>query len=157
MLSIFSNWLLRKPVNLYYYAANRALLSLAISYSIALVLKNAGVELYEPNTNNNLFLFSILALIISPLIENYLLLILIIILNKKIEKEISIAVISTVVFSLLHSLVTPAWGLLVFAQFLVFSCTILMYYQDRRMFGYLLSVSIHSLCNLPATLSYFIY
>jgi membrane protease YdiL (CAAX protease family) len=90
-------------------------------------------------------------LVIGPLVETLLMALIIFILSLGIKSQMRVAIASAILWGILHSLVSPAWGLIVWWPFFIFSCAYLTWRQQSWRKGYWAAAAIHFLQNsIPA-------
>jgi membrane protease YdiL (CAAX protease family) len=142
------------PLPMRKYIIRMALLSLIPSLLFSFVLAVIGLvdETTGPNVQEGDFGLPIIAflaiVIISPLFETLLLSLGIWILSRFLKAKVVVALLSALVWALMHSLLSPPWGLVVFWPFVVFSCGYITWRQKSWLSAVWVAFSIHALQNL---------
>jgi hypothetical protein len=109
------------------YILRMGLISLVPSIIIALLLAVSGIadEGSGPDFEGPALVVLPLVLIAGPAIETLLLAFTLWLLSFFAKRKVVLALVSALIWAGLHSLAAPAWGLVVFWPFFVFSCSYL--------------------------------
>jgi hypothetical protein len=134
------------------YVWKAGLISLLPSLAISALL-NQFIALKEPPGLREgppaQILFGVL--ILSPWVETFLLWYFLWILNHWIKRPVPLALASALVWGVLHSLATPAWGLAIFWPFFVFSTCFIEWRKRSRLKAIAATALVHTFQNtLPA-------
>ncbi|GMQ46712.1 hypothetical protein [Vibrio sp. 10N] len=87
------------------------------------------------------------AVIFSPVIETLLLAAILVFINKFTEHVILSACLCALVFSLLHSMVFPLWGVITFVPFVIFGIAFQIWKLTSTKAGVQVACFIHALNN----------
>lgn len=96
-----------------------------------------------------------LMLIISPIVETYIMVRLIRLIGLVFDGRLMVSIILAIVFAMLHSMVSPAWGVIVFPVFFTMSLSysILVHrFGGKKAFWSV--TAMHSLQNIPGAVSF---
>lgn len=104
------------------------------------------------SVNHSLIRKMVIGVVFAPFLETLLLGAGLEILRRYLSKETTIAFVSALVWSALHMLIMPYWGIFVFWPFLVFSFSFLARERVSRIQAIFIVTSIHALHNLSGTL-----
>lgn len=118
----------------------------AVLFSLNLNIKNTTDPIPTP-------IHALLSLVISPLVENALLVTIILLLSSKIKSPIILAFSGALVLSILHGMLAPTWGVFVFFSFFIFSVSYFAWKRARKSNPFLIIFAIHSLHNFPSFLA----
>jgi hypothetical protein len=88
--------------------------------------------------------------IFAPLVETAMMIPIIKLIRCVTVKFWAIVLLSAVVWSCLHSLLIPVWGIFTFIGFVIFSIAYLTWEKRSTKYAFWITVSIHSLHNLLA-------
>ena len=140
-----------EPVSMKKYIFIMALIGLVPSLLISILITASGLfGQVGPDINPNMpvgaivFSFSIL----SPILETLMMSLFFLILSLFIKSKPKLAVASAVLWALLHSLVSPPWGLIIVWPFYVFSCAYLTWRSKSWLKAIWVTACIHFLQNL---------
>jgi len=86
--------------------------------------------------------------VVSPILETLLMSLIFFILSFFVKSELTLAIISAVLWGILHSLLAPAWGLVVCWPFFIFSCAYLTWRKQSWLKAVWVTACIHFLQNL---------
>jgi hypothetical protein len=93
----------------------------------------------------------LLFVVFSPMVETLLLSFGITVISLFTKRKAVLAVLSAILWAALHSLMSPAWGLVVLWPFFVFSCAYLAWRPKSWVKAIWVALCIHALQNvLPA-------
>jgi len=135
------------------YVLRTGLISLVPSLIIAMILGLTGVVTEEmgPEFKGPAIGLLIGLVIISPLLETLLMGGGLWILSFITKRPVRLAVISAFIWAVVHSLIAPAWGLVVIWPFFVFSCSYLGWRRHSWWRAILITSCVHAFQNiLPA-------
>jgi len=139
-----------RPLRMKKYILLMALTSLIPSLLLSVVVTSCGVNdvgpEFDPRIPAGLTVLGIA--VISPIIETLLMSLIFLILSFFIRSGLTLAIISAILWGLLHSLLAPAWGLIVWWPFFVFSCAYLTWRKQSWLKAVWVTTCIHFLQNL---------
>ena len=143
-----------EPKSMTKYIFLMALISLIPSLVLAVAISAMGlsdqagpdIQKMDPNTPA-LFIFFSFA-IVSPVIETLLMSFIFFLLALFIKSRLKLAILSTIIWAILHSLISPAWGLIIWWPFFVFSCAYLTWRKQSWLKAIWVTACIHALQNL---------
>lgn len=122
--------------------------SLGLSALVNAILPNQGPTIPEMAPGLTLFLLVIFAPVVETLIMGTALLLL-----ERLFGFLPAVLLSAVGWGLAHSLQAPAWGLVIWWPFLIFSLSFLVWKQRNLLLAFAVPATIHALQNLvPALL-----
>jgi hypothetical protein len=139
------------PIHL--YVLRTGLISLIPSLLISFILSSVGIMNEEtlPEFEGPVVLTVIGMILISPIVETFLLALILKILSFISKHKIKIAIMSACVWAGFHSLAALAWGLGVIWPFFVFSCCYQAWRQRSFWHAILVTSCVHTFQNtLPA-------
>ncbi len=93
-----------------------------------------------------------LLVIVSPVVETLMMSFVLFILSRFMKKKVTLAMVSAVLWGLLHGLDSPVWGVHVLWPFFVFSCAYLTWRQKSWFHAVWVTCCIHALQNLVPSL-----
>jgi hypothetical protein len=99
----------------------------------------------------------LLLVVFSPVVETLLMSFGIGLMSLFTKGKVSLAILSAILWALVHSLASPGWGLIVCWPFFVFSCAYLAWRPQSWFRGVWVALSIHALQNLLPGLLVLIY
>ncbi len=139
------------------YVVKGWLLTLLPSLGLALVIGAMfGVEQSGPEFGALGPLLAFLLVVFAPVTETLLMTPPLLLLNRLFGPSAAVA-LSAAGWGVLHSLAAPAWGLVVWWPFLVFSAVILIWRERSQTWrGMVLVMAIHALQNAVPTLALFL-
>jgi hypothetical protein len=85
--------------------------------------------------------------VFSPLIETLVMMAVFFVLRRLVKSLPYVAMLSAVVWAILHSLNAPAWGLVIFWPFLIFSICYLTWETRSKWQAFAMTASLHALHN----------
>ncbi len=135
------------------YVLRTGLISLVPSIIVALLLAVSGAvdEESGPDLQGPALVVLPLILIVGPAIETLLLSLTLWLLSFFTKRKVVLALLSALIWAGLHSLAAPAWGLVVFWPFFVFSCSYLAWREKSWGHAVWVTFCIHVFQNvLPA-------
>lgn len=127
------------------------LLSAAVSMSGLFDQVGPDMERIDPHAPALLVFFSFA--VVSPVIETLLMSLLFLLLSLFIKRRLTLAITSTIIWALLHSLLSPAWGLIVWWPFFIFSCAYLTWRKKSWAKAIWVTACIHALQNIIPSLA----
>lgn len=140
----------RDPV--WKYILRAGLLSLLPSLLISSLVASVGLGNEETmpqfDREAGAVMLFIAVVIVSPVIETVVMAIGLWLLGFVIHRPLRQALVSSVVWAVLHSVVAPAWGLVVLWPFFVFSCAFLAWRQRSLWHGMGVACGVHMFQNL---------
>ncbi len=145
---------------LYLYVLRVALVNVVLSCLLAAFVQLCRMDLSDPPFSATYSPLrkaatAFLILIISPIVETYIMVRLIRLAGLIFDGRLIGSIVSAIVFAMLHSMLRPAWGIVVFPAFLSMSFS---YFTLANRFGgkkAVLSVAaMHSLQNVPGAISF---
>jgi len=154
MIDTFNRWLFKVNGNLVVCALQRGLVSFAGSALIAYLLLATDAKIRDANADY--LYFQVFTLVIlTPLIENFFLVLIIEFLIKNRLSLVRVSLFAAAVLSSIHSLFSPAWGVVVFWPFYIFGAAYIGGRGLGRKRAYFLSVLIHGIQNIPGAVMLF--
>ena len=99
----------------------------------------------------------LLVVVVSPIVETLLMALAIKLMSLIVRRKLALAVLSAILWALLHSLASPAWGLIVCWPFFVFSCAFLAWRPKSWLNAVWVALCIHALQNLLPGLAILVY
>lgn len=147
-----------KPLCL--YVLRVALVNIALSGLLAVFVQLFFMELsgspfdvaYSPARKA---VAAFLMLSISPIVETYIMARLIRIIGFALDGKGMVAIISAGFFAILHAIVNPAWGIIVFPAFYTMSLSYLVLVRHSgRKVAFWGVAAMHSLQNIPGAISF---
>ena len=142
-------------ISAYKYVLRTGLISLIPSLIISFILGLSGImnEETAPEFRGSAVFLFIGMVIISPPIETLLMGPILKLLSFITKHKLRLAILSALVWAILHSLLAPAWGLGVVWPFFVFSCSYLNFRRRSWFRAVLVTSGVHAFQNiLPALL-----
>jgi hypothetical protein len=94
--------------------------------------------------------------VISPIVETLVMSLIFFLLAFLFKSRLMLAILSAVLWASLHSLLSPAWGLVVWWPFFVFSCAYLTWRKQSWLKAVWTTCCIHVLQNLIPSILIFI-
>ncbi|MBN2595033.1 MAG: hypothetical protein JXA81_16125 [Sedimentisphaerales bacterium] len=140
-------------ISIWKYVLRTGLISLVPSIIIALILGLSGAitEDTGPEFEGSALGLFITLVIIGPLLETLLMGGGLWILSFITRRQALLALISAFIWAVMHSLLAPAWGLVVMWPFFVFSCSYLAWRKRSWWHAILVTSCIHAFQNfLPS-------
>ena len=137
------------------YILRTGLISLVPSIIIALILGLSGAikEDTGPEFEGSPLSLFITLVIIGPLLETLLLGGGLWLLSFITRRQVLLALISAFVWAVMHSLLAPAWGLVVMWPFFVFSCSYLAWRKRSWWHAVLVTSCVHAFQNILPTIA----
>ncbi|MCE5187316.1 MAG: hypothetical protein LLF76_14450 [Planctomycetaceae bacterium] len=86
--------------------------------------------------------------VISPIVETLIMSLFLFLLSLLIKSGVKLAIASAILWASLHSLLSPAWGLVVWWPFFVFSCGYLTWRKQSWLKAVWVTTCLHFLQNL---------
>jgi len=127
------------------------ILMTAIFYVAPIVL---GFDAYfgmESNLNPRISIIDFIGTVgVSPIIETFILKVVIRAFHVGSISKIKVAVFSALVLSALHSCIELIWGVFVFWQFFIYSLALIYRNECNHHDGTIIAIALHSLNNLFA-------
>ncbi len=151
-------WLFNTNIRITVYVIRTGLISLIPSLIISFTLTFIGILNEEtlPEFKGPV-IFNVIGMIfISPVVETFLLALILKLLSFITKHQIKLAVISAVLWAGFHSLLAPAWGLGVVWPFFVFSCCYQAWRQRSFWYAILVTSCVHAFQNFIPTIVYVI-
>jgi hypothetical protein len=114
------------------YVLRMGLISLLPSIAIGMVLAATGVvnEKTGPSFEGGPWLLVLASVwFIGPALETLLMSLILWVLSFFTRRMVLLAVMSALIWAVLHSLAAPVWGLVIFWPFFIFSCSYLAWRQ----------------------------
>jgi membrane protease YdiL (CAAX protease family) len=141
-------------ISTWIYILRTGLISLVPSIIIALILGLSGAitENTGPEFEGSALSLLITLVIIGPLLETLLLGGGLWILSFITKRQVLLAVISAFIWAIMHSLIAPAWGLVVMWPFFVFSCSYLAWRKRSWWHAILVTSCVHAFQNILPTI-----
>jgi len=148
------------------YIIRMALLSLVPSLLISgLVVASgafseAGPPFQKPELGSPIsvaVMTFLLVVVFSPIVETLLMSLGIGLMSLFSKRKVFVAVLSAILWACIHSLASPAWGLVVCWPFFVFSCAYLAWRPKSWFRGVWVALCIHVLQNLLPGVAILIY
>jgi hypothetical protein len=143
------------------YILRAGLISLVPSVLVAFLLGAIGLAdegaMPQFDPESNAVLLFVLLVIISPVLETLILGLGLWLLSFATRNLLRQALVSCILWAVLHSLAAPLWGLTIVWPFFVFSCAYLAWRQKSRWHAMGVACGIHMFQNLlPGTLVAFV-
>ena len=148
---LFNN---RKPALKYIFYAG--LISLLPSLAVAGTLAVLGLITEEsgPEFEGTVVVLLITMIIVSPVMETLLMGPLLWLLSFITKRRPLLALLSAIVWAALHSLAAPAWGVVVFWPWFVFSCSYLTWREKGWWRAVFVTIGVHVFQNtLPSIIA----
>ena len=141
-------------ISIWKYILRTGLISLVPSIIIALILGLSGAitEDTGPEFEGSAPGLLISLVIIGPLLETLLMGGGLWILSFIIKRQVLLAIISAFIWAVMHSLIAPAWGLVVIWPFFVFSCSYLAWRKRSWRHAILITSCVHAFQNILPTI-----
>ena len=141
-------------ISIWKYILRTGLISLVPSIIIALILGLSGAikEDTGPEFEGSPLSLLITLVIIGPLLETLLLGGGLWLLSFITRRQVLLALISAFVWAVMHSLLAPAWGLVVMWPFFVFSCSYLAWRKRSWWHAILITSCVHAFQNILPTI-----
>jgi membrane protease YdiL (CAAX protease family) len=141
-------------ISIWKYILRTGLISLVPSIIIALILGLSGAitEDTGPEFEGSTLGLLITLVIISPLLETLLMSGGLWLLSFITRRQVLLAVISACIWAVMHSLLAPAWGLVVMWPFFVFSCSYLAWRKRSWWHAILVASCVHAFQNILPTI-----
>ncbi|MHC4524607.1 MAG: CPBP family glutamic-type intramembrane protease [Planctomycetota bacterium] len=139
-----------EPLKMKKYIFLMALISLIPSLLLSALLSVSGLfedigPDFDPRTPA--FVLFLLVAVASPIIETLFMSFIIFVLSFFIKSRLPLAILSTIIWACLHSLQSPAWGLVVWWPFFIFSCAYLTWRKMSWCKAMWVTICIHALQN----------
>lgn len=143
-----------------FYVLRVALVNTALSGLLAMFVQLSGGDFsgspfgvnYSPGGKAATIF---LVLIASPIVETYIMARLIRIIGFALDGKGMVAIISAGFFAILHAIVNPAWGIIVFPAFYTMSLSYLVLVRHSgRKVAFWGVAAMHSLQNIPGAISF---
>ena len=137
------------------YVLRMGLISVIPSMAIGIALGAAGLvnEETAPSFEGPPLLVLVSCWFIGPAIETLLMSFVLWVLSFFTKRMVLLAVISALIWAILHSLAASAWGLVVFWPFFIFSCSYLAWRQKAWWRAVWVTCCVHTFQNfLPGLL-----
>ncbi len=141
------------PTSMTKYIFVMALIGLIPSLALAFLVSGLGFDEVGPDIKNidahtPVFIIFLSFAIISPIIETLLMSFIFFILSFFTKSKLTLTIVSTIIWAILHSLLSPAWGLIIGWPFFVFSCAYLTWRTKSWGKAIWVTACIHMLQNL---------
>jgi hypothetical protein len=136
------------------YIIRMAIISLVPSIMVSILVSVSGMFPEDasppfPVRNFESAVASIpILVILCPIVETLLMSFGLKLISLFTKKQVILAVLSAILWALLHSLVSPAWGLVVFWPFFVFSSAYIAWRRKSWLKAFWVAACIHALQNL---------
>lgn len=144
----------RKPALKYIFYAG--LISLLPSLAIAGILAFSGVITEEsgPQFEGPVVVLLISMIIAAPMLETLLMVPVLWVLSFITKRKPLLALLSAIVWAVLHSLAAPAWGFVIFWPWFVFSCSYLAWREKGWWRAVFVTIGVHVFQNtLPSIIA----
>ena len=137
-------------ISMWKYVLRTGLISLVPSLAIAMILGFAGIitEDTSPQFEGSALGLLFLMVVVSPPVETLIMAGGLWILSFITKKPVRLAIMSAIVWAVVHSLIAPAWGLGVIWPFFVFSCAYLGWRRHSWRRAILVTSCVHAFQNL---------
>jgi hypothetical protein len=135
------------------YILYAGLISLIPSLAIAGILAFSGVITEEsgPQFEGPVVVLLISMTIVAPVIETLLMGPVLWVLSFITKRKLLLALLSAIVWAVLHSFAAPVWGLVIFWPWFVFSCSYLAWREKGWWRAVFVTIGVHVFQNtLPA-------
>ncbi len=135
------------------YILRTGLISLIPSLLISFILSSIGIMKEEtlPEFEGPVILVVISMIFIGPILETFLMALILKILSFISKHKVKIAIMSACVWAVLHSLQAPVWGFGIIWPFFVFSCCYQAWRKRSFWLAILVTSCVHAFQNtLPA-------
>jgi len=153
-------WLLSllfdNQISILKYILRSGLISLVPSLIFVLILGSTGLitDQTAPKFKGSAISLFFMMVIIGPPIETLIMAGGLWILSFITKRQVLLAVISAILWAVIHSLVAPAWGLGVIWPFFVFSCSYLAWRKRSWWHAIMVTSCVHAFQNfLPAIMT----
>ena len=150
------SWLFDTNISIPKYVFRTGLISLIPSLFVSFLLSATGIinDKTGPEFAGPVIFNVIGMLIIGPPLETFLMIPILKVLSFITKQKIRLAIMSAFAWAILHSLAAPAWGLVIFWPFFVFSCCYLSWRQKSFWYAVLVTSCVHAFQNTLPTIAY---
>jgi hypothetical protein len=137
-------------ISMWKYILRTGLISLVPSLVIAMILGLSGIVTEEtgPEFEGPAIVLFVGLVIVSPPLETLIMAGVLWLLSFITKRQVVLAIISAFVWAGMHSLIAPAWGLVVIWPFFVFSCSYLNWRQRSLWRAILVTSCVHVFQNI---------
>ena len=135
------------------YIWRATLISLIPSLCIAFIIGVVFPAAEEPDFGGSPIFIALGLLVLSPVIETLTLWLGISLIQRFVKSTSRIAIVSAVIWAIIHSLAAPVWGLGVIWPFYVFSVSFIEWRKTSKWKAVSVTAIIHMLQNLVPTIA----
>jgi membrane protease YdiL (CAAX protease family) len=146
-----------EPLSMKKYIFLMALLSLIpsilLAFAVTGLFAQAGPQFEDLDPRVPVLFVFIVIVVFSPVTETLLMSLFFFILSFFIKSRLIQAIVSAILWAVLHSTLSPAWGLVVWWPFFVMSCAYLTWRKKSWIKAVWVTACIHALQNFLPSLA----